>query len=78
MSDISNNNQEVLAQDRTSLAHSAAELAYKLYYEQDRKGLDMLIKDLETVLTHTRNCIDCLAFLNRQGESAGVHGQGWH
>ena len=66
-----NNNQEALSATESGsfVAHSAAELAYKFYYERDRKGLEMLSKDLEAVLSHTRNCIDCLDFLNSQGES---------
>lgn len=65
-----NNNQEASSSENGSfLAHSAAELAYKLYYNQDKGGLEKLARDLETVLTHTRNCIDCLSFLESQGES---------
>ena len=67
-----NNNHEQAQEPEQSgsfLAHSAAELAYKFYYERDRKGLEMLVKDLETVTAHTRNCIECLDFLNSQGES---------
>ena len=66
-----NNNQAALSATESGsfVAHSVAELAYKFYYERDRKGLEMLSKDLEAVLSHTRNCIDCLDFLNSQGES---------
>ena len=66
-----NNNQAALSATESGsfVAHSVAELAYKFYYEHDRKGLEMLSKDLEAVLSHTRNCIDCLDFLNSQGES---------
>ena len=66
-----NNNREAVSATESGsfVAHSAAELAYKFYYERDRKGLEMLTKDLEAVLSHTKNCIDCLDFLNSQGES---------
>ena len=66
-----NNNQEALSATESGsfVAHSAAELAYKFYYERDRKGLEVLMKDLEAVLSHTKNCIDCLDFLNSQGDS---------
>ena len=65
------NNQEAVSSTESGsfVAHSAAELAYKFYYERDRKGLEVLMKDLEAVLSHTKNCIDCLDFLNSQGES---------
>lgn len=46
------NNQETSSVESGSfVAHSAAELAYKFYYERDRKGLEMLMKDLEAVLS---------------------------
>ena len=66
-----NNNQEAVSvtESGSFVAHSAAELAYKFYYEQDKKGLEVLSKDLGAVLAHVKNCIDCLDFLNRQGES---------
>ena len=63
-----NNNQAALSATESGsfVAHSVAELAYKFYYERDRKGLEMLMKDLEAVISHTKNCIDCLDFLNSE------------
>lgn len=72
MSINKNINNEAVSVSQNSgsyVAHSAAELVYEFYYDRDRKSLEMFAKDLEAVLSHIRNCIDCLNFLESQGES---------
>lgn len=63
------NNEAALQGNGSFVAHSAAELAYRFYYDRDRKSLELFSKDLEAVLSHVHNCIDCLDFLESQGES---------
>lgn len=50
------------------LAHSAANLAQKMYYDHDRKGLEVLVNNLETIAEHARNCLDCLEILHKKGD----------
>ena len=55
-------------QQGSFLAHSVAQLSYKFYYEQDKRGLELLARDLQAVLSHVNNCIESLNFLNNKGE----------
>ena len=62
-------NEAVLEGNGSFVAHSAAELSYKFYYDSYKRSLELFAKDLEAVLSHVHNCIDCLSFLESQGES---------
>ena len=50
------------------LAHSAAELVQKMYYSQDKKGLEVIKSNLKTISEHARNCIECLEILQQKGD----------
>lgn len=52
------------------LSHSCAELAQKMYHDCDKKGLEVFIKNLEVVIGHAKNCIDCIELLQKQGDAA--------
>ena len=46
------------------VANAASELAYSFYYEQDREGLDLLVKTLKAQLLVMQDCVACLNFIN--------------
>ncbi len=46
------------------ITNAASELAHDFFYEQDREGLDLLVKKLEAELSVMRDCVDCLNFIN--------------
>ena len=50
------------------LAHSAADLVHKLYYDNNAKGLEVFCKNLTAILERARDCLDCLAMLQREGD----------
>ena len=56
-----------VANQESFIAHSAAELAQSLYYMKDATGLDVLIRNLETVIDYARNCRCCLDILQQKG-----------
>ena len=50
------------------IAHSAADLVHKLYYDNNAKGLETFCKNLTAILERARDCLDCLAMLQREGD----------
>ena len=46
------------------VANAASELAYSFYYEQNREGLDLLVKKLKAQLLVMQDCVACLNFIN--------------
>ena len=56
-----------VANQESFIAHSAAELVQSLYYNQDAKGLDVIISNLETVIDYAKNCRSCLDILQQKG-----------
>ena len=66
---MSKNYRDVTIQERVGfLSHSAAELVQTMYYGRDVKGLEVLIKNFESVLEHARNCLSCLEILGQGGD----------
>ena len=51
------------------VANAASELAYSFYYEQDREGLDLLVKKLKAQLLVMQDCVACFNFINAIGGS---------
>lgn len=47
------------------VSHAVASLTEELYYVNDRTGLEVLIKNLELVLGHARDCLDCLELIGK-------------
>ena len=56
-----------VASQESFIAHSAAEIVHSLYYNQDSKGLDVFIRNLETVFDYAHNCRSCLDILQQKG-----------
>lgn len=50
------------------LSHASVALVQKLYYENNRKGLEVVIKNLAVVLNRAQDCLDCLEMLNKEGD----------
>ena len=50
------------------IAHAAANLTQAMYYGHDQKGLEVLIKNMETIAEQARNCLDCLVILHQKGD----------
>lgn len=50
------------------LSHASADLVQRMYYENNRTGLDVLVKNLEAVLTRARDCLYCLEMLSHEGD----------
>ncbi|MBQ6664170.1 MAG: hypothetical protein IJM68_01145 [Synergistaceae bacterium] len=61
--------EEMSVVERESfLAHASADLAEKLYYENDMEGLIVVAKNLGTILERVKNSIECLEMLRRGGD----------
>ncbi len=50
------------------LSHASADLVQKMYYENDSKGLEVVIKNLQTVIDRARECLYCLDVLRSEGD----------
>ena len=50
------------------ISHEAANLVQRMYYEHDKKGLSVLISNLDIITGHARNCIECLDILHQKGD----------
>lgn len=50
------------------IAHACADLVYRMYYGNDSKGLEVLMKNLTTIISKAQDCIDCLDILRRDGD----------
>ena len=57
-----------IAGQENFLSHASADLVQKMYYENNRKGLEILIKNLEAVLERAKDCLDCLDMLKHEGD----------
>ena len=52
------------------LAHESVELVQRMYHECDRKGIEVFIENLKTVIAHAKDCIDCIELLQKKGDAA--------
>lgn len=50
------------------ISHASADLVQKMYYENNRRGLEVLVKNLTTIINRAQDCIDCLDMLKREGD----------
>lgn len=57
-----------MMEQESFISHAGADLVHKLYYENDRKGLEVLVKNLTLVIDRAKDCIDCLDMLRREGD----------
>ena len=49
------------------ISHSAAGLVEELYYGGDKTGLEVLVKNLELIAGHAKDCLDCLELIGKKG-----------
>ena len=57
-----------LSGQESFLAHASADLVQKLYYENNREGLEVVIKNLTVITDRAKDCLDCLDMLKREGD----------
>lgn len=57
-----------LPDQESFLAHAAAELVQKMYYDNNSKGLEVFCKNLTVIQDRARDYMDCLAMLQREGD----------
>lgn len=57
-----------IAGQENFIAHAGADLVQKMYYENNSKGLEVLVKNLTTIISRAQDCIDCLDMLKREGD----------
>lgn len=50
------------------IAHASADLVQKLYYGNDSKGLEVVVKNLTAVRDRAQNCLECLGILKREND----------
>ena len=50
------------------IAHQAANLVQKMYYQHDKKGLEVFLSNLDIIAKHARNCVECLEILHQKGD----------
>ena len=50
------------------LSHALADLVQKMYYEHNKSGLELLIKNLRTIAERARDYVDCLEMLHKEGD----------
>ena len=48
------------------ISHSAAGLVEELYYGGDKTGLEVLVKNLELIAGHAKDCLDCLELIGKE------------
>lgn len=61
--------EEMTLKDRARfISHATATLTDELYYTKDKVGLEVLIKNLELILGHARDCLDCVELMSRGGD----------
>ncbi|MBR1437909.1 MAG: hypothetical protein IJ587_05165 [Synergistaceae bacterium] len=68
MKSIRDFNAMTLSEQESFLSHSSAELVQRLYYENNRKGLEVVVKNLTTIMERAKDCLDCLDMLGREGD----------
>ena len=56
------------ASQENFLAHASADLVQRMYYENDRKGLEVVIKNLMAITNRARDCLSCLEMLAHDGD----------
>ncbi len=49
------------------ISHAAASLVDELYYTNDKAGLEVLLKNLELIVGHAQDCLDCLELIGKKG-----------
>ena len=57
-----------LSEQESFIAHASADLVQRMYYENNREGLEVVIKNLTLVAERARDCLDCLDMLRREGD----------
>lgn len=57
-----------VAEQESFIAHASADLVHKMYYENNSKGLEVFIKNLTTIASRARDCLECLGILKREGD----------
>lgn len=50
------------------ISHAAADLVQKMYYEHNKAGLEVTVKNLTTIVGRARDCLDCLEMLHKEGD----------
>lgn len=50
------------------LAHASADLVQKMYYENNREGLEVIIKNLTVIIARAKDCLGCLDMLRQEGD----------
>lgn len=50
------------------ISHAGVDLVQKMYYENERKGLEVFVENLEEIIGRARDCIDCLDILKQEGD----------
>lgn len=50
------------------IAHATADIIQAMYYSNNRYGLNVLAKNLDTLLERANDCIDCLDMLHKEGD----------
>ena len=50
------------------IAHAGVDLVQKMYYGNERKGLEVLVENLQMIINRAQDCIDCLDILNQEGD----------
>ncbi len=56
-----------VAEQENFIANASANLIRKLYYENNSKGLEVVVKNLGMLSSRARVCIECLGVLEREG-----------
>ena len=57
-----------IAEQESFIAHASADLVQKMYYANDSKGLEVIVKNLTAVTMRAKDCLDCLGILMREGD----------
>jgi len=51
------------------IAHSSIELVQKMYYEKNKKGLEIFLKNCSLITNHAKDCFDCIELLSKKGDT---------
>ena len=50
------------------ISHAGVDLVQKMYYENERTGLEVFVENLEEIISRAKDCIDCLDILKQEGD----------
>lgn len=61
-------NEMSVFEQENFLAHATADLVHRMYYENSRKGLEVMLKNLTAVTKRAQDCLSCLSMLEQGGD----------